>query len=408
MRFFRKYQFVLLLSLLYSCGEKQSSMRYTSWQSSPTEERIIRKTLQDFEQQYPEAQYQFQPIPGNYTEKLQLMLGTGKAPDLFWLKGDTSPAYMSFDVLEPLDSYLESDPDFDLDDFFPVFRDAFKYKGKNYGVSKDFNAYVLFYNKAMFKEAGLERAPQNWQELEEYARRLTLDKDGDGKTDQFGFVMEPSIDQTLPFAYQNGGEIISADGEIKIGEPEFIEATEFMISMYRNGIATNPADVGAGWLGDVFARENCAMVISGAWLIPYIKDNNPDLEYAVAELPSGKKKATLAFSVAMVIPKQSKYKEDAWQLLSYLNGKEGMKTWTAGGIALPTRKSIAEENGFYQDSIYSVFMRSVDYAKLYKVNLQERWYDESQAAMQGIFYKKKDVGETFRELAKTLEKYKLK
>ena len=227
------------------------------------------------------------------------------------------------------------------------------------------------------------------------------------QTDQFGFVIEPSIDQTLPFAYQNGGEIISADGEIKIGEPEFIEATEFMISMYRNGIATNPADVGAGWLGDVFARENCAMVISGAWLIPYIKDNNPDLEYAVAELPAGKKKATLAFSVAMVIPKQSKYKEDAWQLLSYLNGKEGMKTWTAGGIALPTRKSIAEENGFYQDSIYSVFMKSVEYAKLYKINLQERWYDESQAAMQGIFYKKKDVGETFRELAKTLEKYKL-
>jgi multiple sugar transport system substrate-binding protein len=383
-------------------------MRYTSWQSSPTEERIIRKTLQDFEQQFPEAQYQFQPIPGNYTEKLQLMLGTGKAPDLFWLKGDTSPAYMSFDVLQPLDAYLENDPGFDINDFFPVFRDAFKYKGKTYGVSKDFNAYVLFYNKAMFKEAGLTRPPQNWKELEEFARRLTLDKDGDGKTDQYGFVMEPSIDQTLPFAYQNGGEIISEEGEIKIGEPEFIEATEFMISMYRNGFATNPADVGAGWLGDVFARENCAMVISGAWLIPYIKDNNPDLSYAVAELPAGKKKATLAFSVAMVIPKQSKYKEDAWQLLSYLNGKEGMKTWTAGGIALPTRKSIAEENGFYQDSVYSVFMKSVDYAKLYKINLQERWYDESQAAMQGIFYKKKDVGETFRELAKTLEKYKLK
>ena len=92
---------------------------------------------------------------------------------------------------------------------------------------------------------------------------------------------------------------------------------------------------------------------------------------------------------------------------AYLNGKEGMKTWTESGIALPTRKSVAEENGFYEDPVYSVFMNSVEYAKLYKINMQERWFDESQAAMQGIFYKKNDIGETLKGLAKNLEKYKL-
>ena len=404
-----KFNIILLLVAisLIGCSEKESVARYTSWQSSQTEEKIIRQTLSDFEKEYPEVAYQFQPIPGNYTEKLQLMLGTGKAPDLFWLKGDTSPAYMNFEVLEPLDAFLAKDNDFDMDDFFPVFRDAFKYKGKNYGVSKDFNAYVLFYNKKMFAEAGLDTVPTTWQELYDFSKRLTKDTNGDGKTDQFGFVIEPSIDIVMPFAYQNGGEIVTEKGEIKIGDPEFAEATEFMMSLYRDGIATNPADVGAGWMGDVFSRRQCAMTISGAWLIPYLQDNAPDLEYGVVELPRGKKKATLAFSVAMVIPKQSEHKEDAWKLLSYLNGKEGMKTWTESGIALPTRKSVAEENGFYQDSIYSVFMKSVDYAKLYKVNMQERWYDESQAAMQGIFYKEKDIATTLQELAKNLEKYKL-
>ncbi|MEM1339470.1 MAG: ABC transporter substrate-binding protein [Bacteroidota bacterium] len=404
-----KFNIILLfiaLSLL-GCNEKESVARYTSWQSSQTEEKIIRQTLQNFEKEYPEVPYQFQPIPGNYTEKLQLMLGTGKAPDLFWLKGDTSPAYMSFDVLEPLDPYLEQDIDFEANDFFPVFRDAFKYRGKNYGIAKDFNAYVLFYNKTMFSEAGLDTVPTTWQELYDFSKKLTKDSDRDGKIDQFGFVIEPSIDIVMPFAYQNGAEIVSDKGEIKIGTPEFIEATEFMMSLYRDGIATIPPDLGAGWMGDVFARKQCAMIISGAWLIPYLRDNAPDLEYGVVELPKGKKKATLAFSVAMVIPKQSKHKEDAWKLLSYLNGKEGMTTWTESGIALPTRKSVAEKNGFYNDSIYSVFMKSVDYAKLYKVNMQERWYDESQSAMQGIFYKKKDIGKTLKELAVNLEKYTL-
>ena len=398
---------VLTFLIIFGCNEQSDQTRYTSWQSSPTEEKIIRQTLADFEEAYPEVEFQFQPIPGNYPEKIQLMLGTGKAPDLFWLKGDTAPAYLNFEVLEPLDSYIENDPSFDIDDFYPVFRNAFDYKGKSYGVAKDFNAYVLFYNKKLFEEAGIERPPTNWQELYDYSKRLTIDKDGDGKIDQWGFVVEPSIDVVMPFAFQNGAELITDDGEIKVGNPEFVEAVKYFMSLYRDGVATIPADVGAGWMGDVFSREQCAMTISGAWLIPYLQENSPDLEYVVSELPSGKQKATLAFTVAMVIPEQSQRKEDAWKLLSYLNGKEGMKTWTESGIALPTRKSIAEENGFHQDSVFGVFMRSVEFAKLYRVNMKERWFDESQAVMQGIFYKNNDIEQSLEGLAKTLEKYKL-
>ena len=408
MRFPYFYGLIPVLSgVLLACSNTSDTMRYTSWQSSPTEEKIIRETLEDFDAVHPEIDYQFQPIPGNYPEKIQLMLGTGKAPDLFWLKGDTSPAYLNFEVLEPLDPFIQADTNFDVEDFFPVFRNAFDYKGNSYGIGKDFNAYVLFYNKEMFEAAGLTHPPTTWEELYAYSKRLTKDTDGDGKTDQYGMVVEPSIDVVMPFAFQNNAELISDDGKIKIGNPEFVEAVQYFMSLYRDGVATNPADVGAGWMGDVFSRRQCAMVLSGGWLIPYLRDNAPNLQYGVAELPAGKKKATVAFTVAMVIPKQSKFKEEAWTLLSYLNGKEGMKTWTASGIAFPTRRSVAQENGFYEDPVYSVFMNSVDYATLYKINMKERWFDECQAAMQGIFYKEKDIELTLKELAINLEKYKL-
>ena len=399
--------FLLSVVILSGCGQKEEILRYSTWQSSPTEERILRQTLTNFDQAHPEVEYAFQPIPGNYPEKIQLMLGTGKAPDLFWLKGDTAPAYMSFDVLEPLDTYVDGDSEFALDDIFPVFKEAFQHKGKYYGFAKDFNAYVLFYNKKLFAEAGLSDPPKDWKELYEYCKILTKDTDSDGKKDQFGFVTEPSIDMVLPFAFQNGGELISDTGKIGVGEPEFIEALQFFMSLYTDGVATIPADQGAGWIGDVFAREQCAMAISGAWLIPYLQDNAPKVEYGVVELPVGKQKATLAFTNAFVIPKQSQHKDDAWTMMSYLAGKKGMEIWTKSGLALPTRKSVAEKNGFYQDSIFKVFMNSVEYAKLYKVNLKERWYDESQAAMQGIFYKKKDIKTSMEQLAETLEKYKI-
>ncbi|MEL6305949.1 MAG: extracellular solute-binding protein, partial [Bacteroidota bacterium] len=393
--------------LLASCGEEADVLRYSAWQSSPTEERIIRQTLKEFDTHHPEIEYAFQPIPGNYTEKMQLMLGTGKAPDLFWLKGDTAPAYMSFDVLEPLNGYVDVDNTFEIDDIFPVFKKAFEQKGKYYGFAKDFNTYVLFYNKKLFRQTGIPEPPKDWEELYAFSQQLTKDKDGDGKKDQFGFATEPSIDMVLPFAFQNGGDLISEEGKILVGQPEFIEAVRFFMSLYEDGIATIPADQGAGWIGDIFAREQCAMVMSGAWLIPYLEDNAPNVDFGVVELPAGKKRATLAFTNAFVIPKQSTHKDEAWTMLSYLAGPEGMETWTKSGLALPTRKSIAEKNGFYNDSIFKVFMNSIDNAKLYKVDLKERWYDESQAAMQGIFYKKKDIKTTMEALAKTLEKYKL-
>ncbi len=382
-------------------------MRFSSWQSSPTEERIVQQILDSFTVKNESIPFEYQPIPGNYPEKIQLMLGTGKAPDLFWLKGDTAPAYLSFEVLQSLDSLVSASPDFDLDDFYPVFRDAFKHKGKYYGFSKDFNAYVLFYNKEMFEEAGLTLPPNNWNELLEYSKKLTVDKDNDGKIDQYGFIVEASVDMLLPFAFQNNASIVNEENEISIADPNFIEAASFFTNMYRDGIATIPTDQGAGWNGDVFGRKQVAMVFSGAWMIPYLKESYPDLEYGVAELPEGKTKATVAFTVANVIPKQTEKLAESWELLKYMTGKEGMRIWTSSKIAMPSRKGVAEENGFYEDSIFSVFMKSAEYAKLYKIPLKERWYDDCQSAMQAIFYKNEDVGATFKKLAARLERYKL-
>lgn len=408
--FMQKIVVILILALFmfFSCSNDDKLMRFSSWQSSPTEERIVAASLDSFKLEHPDIAFDYQPIPGNYPEKIQLMLGTGKAPDLFWLKGDTAPAYLSFEVLEPLDSLLATTPDFNLDDFFPVFRDAFKHNNAYYGFAKDFNAYVLFYNEEMLKEAGFSSPPKNWKELQDYSEKLTKDTNGDGKIDQYGFIVEPSIDMVLPFAFQNNAEIISdKTNEVKIGSPEFIEAMTFFTDMYKNDIATIPSDQGAGWNGDVFGRGQVAMCISGAWMLPYLKESYPNLKYNVAELPEGKTKATVAFTVANVIPKGTKHLDEAWKLMSFMTGKQGMRIWTSSGIALPSRRSVAEENGFYQDSIFNVFLKSADYAKLYKVNLKERWFDDTQAAMQAIFYKNEDVEETMKKLAKRLERYKL-
>jgi len=404
-----KYLWLILFLPILACSPPNSDkLRISSWVSSPSETELFKETLNDFSQQYPALDFKYEPIPGNYPEKIQLMLGTNTAPDLFFLKGMTAPSYMSFDILQPLDGYINQTPDFDKDDFYPFALEAFNYNGKQYGLPKDINPYVLFYNKALFKEAGIDTIPTNWQELEEMAALLTKDKDGDGKNDQFGFIVEPSVEMVMPFVYQNGGHFQNPDGSLGITDDAFIEALDFYHGLYKKGIATMAQDQGVSWNGDAFGRGITAMAISGGWLMPFLKDNFPDVDYGIIPLPEGKQKATVAFTTAYAMPKSSNFAKESWQMMNYLVGKEGMAKWTASGIAMPARKSVAEANGFHQHPIYSVFMESAAFAKPFQVQYSERGFEEVVVAFQAIFFTGKSPREAMTDIEEQIKKYKLK
>lgn len=394
--------------ILSACGPRQADeLRLSSWVSSPSETKLLTNTLADFQAKYPAVDFKFEPIPGNYSEKLQLMLGTNTAPDLFFLKGMTAPSYMSFKILQPLNDFMEATPDFNQGDFFPFALEAFQENGVQYGLPKDFNAYVLFYNKKLFREAGIDSLPTNWNNFKEIAKQLTKDKDGDGRTDQYGFIVEPIVEMVMPFVYQNGGNFQNPDGSLGIADPAFIEAVEYYYSFYKEGIATIPQDQGVSWNGDAFGREITAMAVSGGWLLPFLADNYPEIEFGIIPLPAGKQRATVAFTTAYSMPKQSAFLDESWQLMNYLVGAEGMTSWTKTGIAMPSRKSVAESNGFYEHPVYKVFMESAEFARPFQVEYSERGFEEVVIAFQAIFFTGKTPKNALEEIEGQIKKYKL-
>lgn len=383
------------------------TMRLSSWVSSPSETAIFQEILAIYQQTYPDKTFKYEPIPGNYSEKLQLMLGTKTAPDLFYLKGITAPSYMSFNILHPLDDWMDKTPTFNKDDFYPFTLSAFQYEGVQYGLPKDFNPYVLFYNKKIFKEAGIDSLPTNWEELEAVATQLTIDKNNDGKKDQFGFIVEPSIEMVMPFVFQNNGYFQNPDGSLGITDEPFIEALEFYHGLYTKGIATMAQDQGVSWNGDVFGRGICAMAISGGWLIPFLADNFPALEYGIIPLPAGKQQATVAFTTAYAIPRDSRYPADAWHMMDYLVGPTGMSEWTKSGIAMPTRKSVAQANGLADHPVFKVFMESAEFARPFQMTYSERAFEEVVIGFQSIFYADQSPRDAMNEIAEQIKKYKL-
>lgn len=314
------------------------TLRVGGWASSPEEKAIFDKQIEAFKAKNPTIDVKFEPVVGDYLQKLQPMIASKTEPDLFYLDAYAAPEFMQKGVTEPIDSYIEK-AGVKLADYEDASVKAFQSNNKTYGLPKDYNTLALFYNKDLFDKAGL-KAPTTWAELKDAAKALTKD----GVT---GFSMGAELPRYQPFLEMAGGKVF--DGEKPtLNDPKNAEALDFFyLDMFKNEkIGAIPKNIGADWAGDAFANGKAAMVVEGAWLIPHMAKKSPNLKYGIVELPTkqaGGDKKNLLFTVAYALSKNSKHKEEAVKLMAFLTGAEGQKFTVEGGLALPTIKSMGQE-----------------------------------------------------------------
>ncbi|MBO1512502.1 ABC transporter substrate-binding protein [Metabacillus bambusae] len=336
-------------------GEKVE-VTLAGWGGNPTEEKLLKQTLEDFESLHPNIDVKLEVITEQYMDVIKTRLIGGEGPDVFYLDAFEAPALIETGVIQPLDEYVTEE--FDVKDFEKPLLEAFQVDGKTYGFPKDYSTLALFYNKKMLDEAGIE-VPTTIEDFREAAKTLT-------KNDKYGFGVAPELARMYWLAQSNGGDVVK-DDKANFASKEVVDGLQPIIEMHNvDKSAVEPKEVGVTWGGEIFGQEKAAMVIEGNWAIPFLADTFPDVEYGTAELPTvNGKKSTMAYTVAYVMNAATEKKEASWELLSYLTGKEGMETWTSKGYALPTRKSVAEKLGFNNDELRGALVDGAPYATVW-------------------------------------------
>ena len=368
------------------CGADQSSdTRLAGWVSSPFESDAMQQIVTRFNEERVPGSLTYQPIQANYIEKIQLMLGTGTAPDVFMLESFWAPTLIEYETLLPLDDLIAADERFDLEDFEPSLLEAFQHDGQTFGIPKDFSTIALFYNPEMFAAVGIARPPESWSELLDAAERLSQDIDGDGITDVYGFGAVDSIEFVLPFIWQNGGELLTADGGIDYQNQKAKEAIQFLKTMRDDSIAAVPTDLGASWNMEAFGRGRIAMTISGLWAVNFLETTFPDMPYEIVPIPSGVRQQSIAYVVGYVIPRNTRDPAKAWEVLRYLTSKQGQQEWASLDLGLPPRKSVVAATGLVDDPQRAVFIDAASYARTWQLGPNQRLMDELQTAIQAIF-----------------------
>ncbi|WP_026688866.1 ABC transporter substrate-binding protein [Alteribacter aurantiacus] len=338
-------------------GEEEVTIRLTGWQSSPTEQRYFEETIAAFEEEYPHINVQVDTIADQYMDVLRTRLIGGEAADVFFLDAFEAPGLIQSGVLEPLDGYITDE--FDIDDFQEPLIDAFRRDDQLWGLPKDTSTLALFYNEDHLEEAGYDGPPETWEELEEMAETLT-----EGNRYGFGVVTDLA---RLKFIAESGGGQIVEDNRASFSDPSVLEALQPLIDMRNEKeIAASPADVGAEWGGDMFGTERASMIIEGNWMLEFMEDTFPDVNFGVAEIPTiNGEQGSMAYTVSYSMNSASDHKDEAWQLIEFLTGKEGMEIWTSSGLALPSRESVAEELDYADDELYAPFIEAASYATVW-------------------------------------------
>ena len=303
------------------------------------EEKEMKGYLAAFNEENPDVKVEI-IRPADYWPKLMSMMAAGTPPDVFYMGFPEFVSYHEKGAILNLQSYISADPNFNESDFFPGLLGAFKDRNTKeiFGIPKDWSTYVLYYNKAMFKKAGLPTPNEmfgcgqwSWQDFLNTAKKLT--KDG-----VHGVALDAGRWKVFP--PQGGANWVQGVNKVVVDTPEFAEAIQFNADLWlKHNVApdmTEQADQGPS---DRFAHEKAAMYICGRWKAMGYKDL--DFEWDIAPLPYNKGMYTWVDLVAYCVAKDSKNPDDAYKLASFLTGKKGQEIMAAEGHAIPSRRSIA-------------------------------------------------------------------
>lgn len=173
---------------------------------------------------------------------------------------------------------------------------------------------VICYNADLFAKEGLPLPDKRWEwgDFLEAAQKLTKDLDHDGKTDRYGFVVEPTAEAALPWVWQAGGRLANLDDE------KALDGFRFYADLtVKHKVSPTPDAAGGTAPVDLFAQQRAAMVLVGPESLAKLKAATFAWDIQVPPKgPAGS--ATTLRQFFCAVAKDTQHPEEAWDLVEFL------------------------------------------------------------------------------------------
>lgn len=297
-----------------------------------------RELIRRFERENPNIHVDVTVLDWNDVDAyIAELVERGEAPDL--AQAGSYSEYASKGLLYPTDEILSIRTE---GDFLPELAQQGEYKYEQYGMPFTSSARVLFYNKALFRQAGIENAPTTWTELKRDAQAL---KDS-GTPVPYGLPLGPQEPQAEAFNWilSGGGSYVTPIGSIKIDSDENIQTFEWLQELVADGLTNaNPGQTDRREMFDAFIKGDVGMLNGHPSLLGPAAANGVEIGMATVPGKNGPSKRTAAVADWMMAFKSSGKSEEVGKFLDFVYRTENVIKFAKQYYLLPATISADNE-----------------------------------------------------------------
>jgi multiple sugar transport system substrate-binding protein len=315
----------------------------------PEETAVYGDLAREYEESHEGASVEVIEIADGDDHLASLATSTagGEPPDVFLINYREYAQFVAQDAVEPIED-LMVDRDVELSDYYEQSLDAFTYNDSLQCMPQNISSLVVYFNKKLFKAAGIEPAFDGWsfEEFRDAAVQLSS-----GSVDGLG--VDPQIIRLAPFVWSNGGEVTddpSAPTTFTLDEPASREALDAFVSLVRDdAVVPTEEELASQDAETRFIKGRLGMLLSSRRDTPLFREA-VTLDWDVLPLPTLDEPASILHSDALCIAAGSDAIEAAADFVAYAMSPDGQTLIALSGRTVPSLTEIADSGAFLDPS----------------------------------------------------------
>lgn len=332
----------------------------------------------------------------------------GQGPDI--LVGEVQmPGFARQGYLEPFPPELAAKV---RDEVVPGAYGPMEVDGEIYGIATFPGVNVLFWNKDLLRQAGLDpdRAPETWDEWLDMVETIT--EAGDGEFYGGGTYAGPNFGGSLrvgPFMMMAGGGFIDENGDVDFDNPGNVRAFEFLRELSKNSPSGAVAGASEGGWWDALNQGKIAYVVDGPWRLAAGEALGMDIGYGTLPIPEGGEPANVTIGAAFYgVPTYAENKEEAFLFIEALLDKDVQDMHVESGQRPPVLKVYSQDEEFmdsYIATFHETLYGDVSGLPTYKGDSNARIWDVFHQHMAEAIVTDGDIEEILARAQELGERY---
>ena len=323
-----------------------------SWMvlADPEQLKAFQAVADAFQARYPGVKVNLSSAADNeedYHAALGTTLAGGSPPDVANLDYDATGQYAASGGLQPLEAQIAQSDLIHATDFYTQAWQGFQFNGQQVCLPISVSGLMVYYNKKLFDDARLAypQAGWTWDEFLADARALTKGQD------QFGVAIEPEFNNLLPFIWQNGGDLLTADGQkLALDTPAATAAVQFFVDLQsKYHVAPDQEAMESQEPPDRFIGSSLGMMIDSRAAVPSLRVIT-DFDWDVAPLPQKIQAANILKADGLCVPAKAKHPDLAWKLIEFAASAGGQTLLSTAGRIVPANIAVSQSPAFLDPS----------------------------------------------------------